>query len=114
MDYSLAQHEAIEITHSARWDNPDFPGSARIKEIRLRLSESSQLSAFISDALGSKLIYILEAYEEALNEDWLPEKILDIELSEARIFVGQVAEALNEPASALSKIQSSYERLAKG
>lgn len=88
--------EAQELALSARWQHPDTPGSAQIVELAVRLSAPDTYRAFRETPEGQYLMGIMEVFENALNDDWLPYEIAGLSLENAQAFIGQVARELEE------------------
>ena len=92
----IQQHliaEAKELCASRRWRNPDTPGSANIKDYGQRIASPGALQAFRETPEGEYLLGVMDAYEEALNDDWLPFAILGLPLQNARIFISSTIQA---------------------
>ena len=86
--------EAREFSASPRWQYPDTPGSAQIVELGARLCSPTTYSAFRDTPEGDYLLRVIEAYEDAMNDDWLPFEILGLKLEHAQEFITQVAREL--------------------
>lgn len=86
--------EAKEMSASPRWQNPDAPGSARIVELGARLGSPEKYGAFRETPDGDYLLSVIEAYEDALNDDWLPDEIIGLRLEHAREFIARMANEL--------------------
>lgn len=86
--------ETRELSASPRWQYPDAPGSAQVVELSTRLSSPKEYSAFRDTPEGDYLLYVIEAYEDAMNDDWLPYEIIGLPLERAREFITQVASEL--------------------
>lgn len=84
--------EADDMYSSWRWKAPDTPGSARVKTLADRVPER---------------------YEEALNDDWMPEQIAGLPLDAAREFIQLLADQLRskEPDIAVNILREHYTRL---
>lgn len=86
--------EARELLASPRWLYPDTPGSAQIVELSVRLCSPTMYRAFRDTPEGDYLLRVIEAYEDAMNDDWLTFEILGLKLEHAREFITQVAREL--------------------
>lgn len=114
----IEQHlvaEAKELSASRRWEEPDFPGSAGVKELHHRLASPEIYAAFRTTPDGQFLLPIIETYEGALNDDWLPTEILGLPLEDAQLFIGLVAREIetNGLSVAAANLKQSYVSLAK-
>lgn len=114
----IEQHlvaEAKELSASRRWEDPDFPGSAQVEELHHRLASPETYSAFRTTPDGQFLLSVIEAYEGALNDDWLPTEILGLPLEDAQFFIGLVASEIetNGLSVAVAHLKQSYGSLAK-
>jgi hypothetical protein len=105
--------EAKELRASSRWSNPDYPGSAGVKQLCHRVGASEQYSAFRDTPEGSFLLAVIESYEEALNDDLLPNAVCGLPLEHARTFIGLVADELesNTLESAVSRLKERHVQL---
>lgn len=116
---SMIQHiiieEAQEISNSSRWRDLDAPGSAQIKELHERIVQPSTYREFKETKEGDYLLSIIEAYEEAFNDDWVPFEIVGLKTQRAEEFIAIVVKELqkNELAQAVVNLRSHYERLSK-
>lgn len=86
--------EAREIAASPRWRHPDTPGFARIVELGERLASPETYRAFRQTPDGAWLLEVVEAYEDALNDDWLPYAVFGLPLEAAREFAADLAREL--------------------
>jgi hypothetical protein len=102
--------EAREFATSRRWLNPDYPGSAQVQELSQRLDSPSDYANFRQSPDGRYLLNIIEAYEAALNDDWLPNQIVGLPLEKAREFIQAVADELarNSTVEAMAKLKTHY------
>jgi hypothetical protein len=107
--------EAREFSASPRWASPDTPGSARVKELHYRLVSPEKYADFRATHEGEFLLSVLETYEGALNDDWLPFEILGLSLNDAQLFIGLVAQEIesNDLSVAISNLKESYEQFTK-
>ena len=86
--------EAKDFTASWRWGNQDGPGAAGITSLLQRFESSKQYQAFRATEEGKFLVGLLEQFEEAMNDDWLPEQICGLSLNAAEQLIGEVAPTL--------------------
>ena len=102
--------EAREFAASHRWLNPDYPGSAHVQELSQRLNSPSDYAKFRQSPHGAYLIDIVEAYETALNDDWLPDQVIGLSLEKAREFIQAVVDELaqNSTVEAIVKLRKHY------
>jgi hypothetical protein len=112
----ITQHivaEANELSASTRWQNPDSPGSAHILELAQRLAQPSLYADFRRTPDGAYLLEILEAYESAFNDDWLPEEVVGLSLARAREFIQAIADelVLSTSSDAIMKLRMRYSKL---
>lgn len=109
----LISEEASDFSLSVRWKNQDHPGSAQIKELHERLASPEKYRAFRELKEGEYLLSIIEAFEEAFNDDWLPYEIVGLPLEKAKEFISIVAKELrqNTALEAVNKLRHHYERL---
>lgn len=107
--------EAKEFSASPRWEAPDSPGSARVMELHHRLSSPESFTAFRATPDGQFVLAVIEAYECALNDEWLPMEILGLALEDARLFIGLVASEIetNGLSVAVTNLRQSYISLTK-
>ncbi|MDB5807097.1 MAG: hypothetical protein JWN73_4419 [Betaproteobacteria bacterium] len=116
--HTVEQHivaEAKELCASQRWQSPGTPGSAQIEELGARLASPETYAAFRNTAEGEYLLPLIEAYEAALNDDWLPANLAGLPLDKAREFIHAVATALeNNPLPiAVRELRVYYSQLAQ-
>jgi len=114
----IEQHlvaEAKDFAISSRWGDPNFPGSARVEELHHRLTSPETYAAFRATPDGRFLLSVLEAYEGALNDDWLPTTIFGLQLKDAQFFIGLVADEIetNGLPVAVARLEKAYGSLAK-
>lgn len=112
----IQQHliaEAKEISASTRWQCPDTPGSAHIVKLAVRVSSPGMYRAFRETPEGQYLLNVIEAFEEALNDDWLPYEIVGLSLENAREFICSVVGELEQrPMSeVIQGLRSCYSKL---
>ncbi|WP_150118790.1 hypothetical protein [Collimonas fungivorans] len=102
--------EAREFAASGRWLNPDYPGSAHVQELSQRLGSPSDYAQFRQSPSGAYLVDIIEAYEMALNDDWLPDQVVGLSLEKASEFIQAVADELaqNSTVEAVVKLRKHY------
>jgi biotin operon repressor len=97
MQDHVSKHIAEEVDDmysSWRWESVDTPGSARVPTLDERVNNSTLLSAYRTSDAGRYMLTVIELYEEALNDDWMPREIAGLRLGAARAFIRQVAEQL--------------------
>lgn len=106
---------AKEISTSMRWQYPDTPASAHIVELAVRLSSPETYRAFRETPEGLYLLGVIEAFEEALNDDWLPYEIVGLPLEHAREFICNVAGELEQHSvpEAIQRLRSHYSKLSQ-
>ena len=107
--------EARDFSASHRWAEPDTPGSARVKELHSRLASPEKYAGFRATPEGAFLLSVLETYEGALNDDWLPFEVLGLSLQDAQLFIGLIAQELesNDLSLAVSHLKERYAQLTK-
>ena len=107
--------EAQEFSNSSRWSDQDCPGSAHIEELHKRLNSSVVYREFRDTTEGEYLLSVIEAFEEAFNDDWLPYEIVGLTLNNAQEFISLVAQELkgNNLESAVGHLRNHYQRLSK-
>lgn len=107
--------EARELHASPRWSNPNAPASADIEELHSRLAAPATYAQFRAIPEGAFLLPLIEAYENALNDDWMPHEICGLSLQVAQNFIGQVAAELeaNDLPNAVSRLKKRYDYLTK-
>lgn len=86
----LISEVAGDIYSSPRWDYPDYPGSARITLLADRVNNPDAIATFRSTPIGNYLLTVIDAYIDALNDDWLPGEIVGLPLAESREFAHAV------------------------
>lgn len=87
MQDELTKHiaeEADEIYSSWRWEAVDTPGSAKVATLDERVSNSVLLAAYRASDIGRYLLTVVELYEEALNDDWMPRKVAGLPLEKVQ------------------------------
>jgi hypothetical protein len=101
---------AAQLANSPRWDQPDSPGSADIVELAARVNDPDALRSFRQSAAGKFYLGVIESYEEAFNDDWLPFEIAALPLGAAREFISFLRAALEEEgaAGAFPKVKAHY------
>ena len=75
---------------SGRWRSNDVPGAANIKELSEYLNDGKKYSEFRNTVVGEYFLEIIEGYEQALNDEWLPFEIISLELPQAKEFIGKL------------------------
>lgn len=60
------------------------------KRVRLFQQSRPEAAAFRDTPEGDYLLYVIETYENAMNDDWLPYEIIGLPLERAREFIRQV------------------------
>lgn len=102
--------EAGDFYSSGRWSNPDTPGSAHIVSIDDRVKYPDWLAAFRKTDPGKYLLSLIESYEEALNDDWMPFEIIGLPLDKAREFIHTVWDELQQVSAddAVKKLRDRY------
>lgn len=116
MQDDLVKHiaeEADDIYSSWRWEAPDTPGSPRVTTLAERVSKPGALATYRESDVGHYLLTVVELYEDALNDDWMPREIAGLSLDAARAFIQLVAEHLrsNSPDIAAEILRERYSRL---
>lgn len=114
----IQQHliaEAKELSASERWYYPDSPGSAHVQRLGERVASPEAYRAFRETPEGDYLLAAIEAFEEALNDDWLPYEIIGLPLEKAREFILAVATELEQyPLPAvIPRLRAAYSRLSQ-
>jgi hypothetical protein len=116
MDLKLLVAAASDFHTSIRWQHPDSPGSAHVEELGARLHDPAAYRAFRETPEGDYLLSLIEAYEAALNDDWLPLEVVGLSHGAAREFIGCVALELERqlPLSQIvGHLRGMYERLSR-
>ena len=85
-----------EAIRSNRWENENSPGSAHIKELVEYDGAWQQLNELPDE--NAREIYqdIANTIEYAMNDDWLPEEMFALPLSEARCFLRDIWPIIQE------------------
>lgn len=63
-------------------------------EFSTRLSSPKEYSAFQDTPEGAYLLYAIEAYENAMNDDWLRYEIIGLQLERALEFITRLKSEL--------------------
>jgi len=107
--------EAREFAASWRWQSPDTPGSAHIEELSERLASPQVYAEFRETPEGDYLLDMIEAYEAAFNDDWLPYTIAGLSLKNAREYIRFVSRELeyNTIQEAVLRLREHYSRFSK-
>ncbi|WP_290886411.1 hypothetical protein [Arenimonas sp.] len=93
LDPLLAQIK--DILSAPRWAYPDEPGSANVPMLSTRLTpQEFQVLRKLPE--GEFLLDILDAFEDSLNDDWLPVELAGLPLAQAREFLGAIAAFMRE------------------
>mgnify|MGYP001550838960 CR=1 FL=1 len=105
--------EAGEIFSSPRWSYPDAPGSAHVLRIGERVKSLDAFVAFRNTEEGKYLLSVIESYEDALNDDWMPFEIIGLSLDKAKSFIHSVWEELrqSDAAGAVKNLRERYAQL---
>jgi hypothetical protein len=85
---------ARELSLSSRWQHPDAPGSAHVQELAERVSSPTEYRRYRNAPEGEYLLAIIESFQEALNDEWLPYEIVGLPLTQAQQFIQVVADKL--------------------
>jgi hypothetical protein len=85
-----------ETVASSRWDNEDAPGSAHLKEITSYAGVTEELSSSIDPEVKEFYLSVTNDIEWALNDDWLPNEVCALPLSEARCFLRDIWPIIQE------------------
>jgi hypothetical protein len=107
--------EAGEIFSSSRWSHPDTPGSAHILSIGERVKSQDAFVVFRNTEEGKFLLGVIESYEDALNDDWMPLEIIGLPLDKAKLFIHAVWEELrqSEAMASIENLRECYAQLSK-
>ena len=102
-----------EALRSSRWDNPDHPGSARIKELSEYVCDGSSYSEFRKTDVGSYFLEIIEPLQLAFNDDWLPHQLFGLKLPVAKEFLAYVSDQVADCglSKAIPNLRAKYSAL---
>ncbi len=102
-----------EALQSWRWVDENQPGSARIKPLFERLPDCAAYENFKRTESGAYLAEVAEALEEGMNDDWMPDHLFGLRLSQAKTFLQSLADALEQGdfAPAIPSIRDRYSEL---
>jgi hypothetical protein len=102
-----------DLSKAGRWQNSNQPNFTHIKELSEYLKNGEQYRAFRKSEVGSYFLTIIEAYEEAFNDDWLPFDILGMKLDKAKQFIELVNKEVtsNGLAGSIPNLRRHYTRL---
>lgn len=105
--------EAQALWAAQRRQQPDAPGSAPLVDLSERAAAPAAYRAFRRTPAGAYLLSIIESYESALNDEWLPFAITGLPLDKAKIFIQAVVEQLqhNSLEVAVANLQTCYTQL---
>jgi hypothetical protein len=103
-----------DLSKPDRWQNPNSPNLIHIKELSEYLHNREQYGAFRKSEVGSYFLTIIEAYEDAFNDDWLPYDIIGLKLNKAKQFIEFVNKevTLNGLAGSIPNLRRHYTTLA--
>jgi len=93
LDALLAQVQRIVV--APRWEYPDAPGSAHVPDLASQLTPEDFVALRATTA-GSFILDLLESFEVALNDDWLPFELAGLPLPLAREFLRQLGAYIRE------------------
>ncbi|GHA76698.1 hypothetical protein [Cognatilysobacter bugurensis] len=93
LDSLLSQIQ--DILSAPRWAYPDSPGSANVPRLTTRLTPE-QFQSLRAVPEGAFLLDLLDLFEEALNDDWLPFELAGLPLPKAREFLSNLAGYMRE------------------
>ncbi len=84
-----------DIVTAQRWDYPDAPAPAHIPDLASRITRD-ELRELQATPAGELLLGIIESYEAALNDDWLPYELLGLPLPQARQLLRNLGSHIRE------------------
>ncbi len=85
-----------EAVKSNRWESENSPGSAQLKEITDYEGVVSELRATKEIDVKEFFLGITNDIECSLNDDWLPEIVCALPLSDARCFLRDIWPIIEE------------------
>jgi hypothetical protein len=102
-----------ESLRSNRWEYPDHPGSAHIKELSEYIGSGDDYSEFRKSEAGAYYLQIVESLQLAFNDDWLPFELFGLELARAREFLRCVRKEVEQHdlEQAVPLLRAHYHRL---
>ena len=105
----------IDILASPRWQDPNTPLPNHLVELVERPNIGRHYAVLKADSSFQLLFEIMETYELALNDDWMPFDILGLDLPLAKDFIESILEILEtqEPSGFENAIRKAYKRLAQ-
>lgn len=104
---------AQELCASERWRRVDTPGSAQVAELADRLASPTEYRRFRSTPEGDYFLTVIEEFQTALNDEWMPFEIVGLSLNQAHEFLAAVAAASEREdlANALPQLRRTYSEL---
>lgn len=85
-----------EALQSWRWADVNQPGSARLMPLFERIADRETYVDFKRTELGGYLVEVAEALDEAMNDDWMPDHIFGLPLSQAMEFLISLTSAMEQ------------------
>ena len=76
-----------DIIRSPRWENSTPPLPNQITELSERINNGKIYQSLIQDPDLKLLIDLIESYEMAINDDWMPFEIQGLKLPQALEFI---------------------------
>lgn len=116
-DFRSAELAALEMfleaLQSWRWADEDQPGPARLMPLFERLADRLTYVAFKQTEAGVYLAEVAEALDEGLNDDWMPDHLFGLRLTQAQQFLGSLTDALEHGdfSSSIPSLRARYSEL---
>lgn len=105
-----------EALHSWRWVDENQPGSAQLRPLFERIADPATYVDFRRTESGAYLVEVAEALDDGLNDDWMPDHLFGLSLSQAHIFLQSLTDALElgQFAPAIPSLKARYSELRNG
>ena len=85
-----------DIIASPRWEDNGTPMPGGILELATRINNGDQYRTIRENKKLELLLSVIEVYEESLNDDWMPYKIMELDNFKALSFIKRVALIIKE------------------
>ncbi|MBC2606323.1 hypothetical protein [Pelagicoccus albus] len=101
-----------QIIESPRWKDEDTPMPGRIDELAVRINDGKTYQKYRRTKEYELVIEVIESFEDALNDDWMPFQIEGLDLKKAKDFATGVRNILiqKEPESYQDEIIALHKR----
>ncbi len=104
-----------QIIESPRWKDEDTPMPNGIDELAMRINDGTTYQSYRKTKDFELVIDVIESFEGALNDDWMPYQIEGLDLKKAKSFAIGVRDILihKEPKEYQNEIIALHEKTRK-